>query len=74
MRLGLVQWQMRSYRDRSELIEQVNFFLEVVSGYGSDFAVFPELFNAPLMAAYNDRNEAEAIRALANIRYRCVME
>jgi predicted amidohydrolase/GNAT superfamily N-acetyltransferase len=65
VRLGLVQWQMRSYRDRSELIEQMNFFLEVVSGYGSDFAVFPELFNAPLMAAYNDRNEAEAIRALA---------
>ncbi|MBL0128291.1 MAG: bifunctional GNAT family N-acetyltransferase/carbon-nitrogen hydrolase family protein [Flavobacteriales bacterium] len=65
VRLGLVQWQMRTYRDRSELLEQVEFFLEVVSGYGSDFAVFPELFNAPLMSAYNDHTEAEAIRMLA---------
>ncbi len=47
VRLGLVQWQMRTYRDLAELLEQVEFFLEVVSGYGSDFAVFPELFNAP---------------------------
>jgi len=65
VRIGLVQWQMRTYKDRSELIEQIEFFLEVVSGYGSAFAVFPELFNAPLMSAYNDRTEAEAIRLLA---------
>lgn len=65
VRLGLVQWQMRSYRDRDELLQQVDYFMEVVSGYGSDFAVFPELFNAPLMAAYNDRTEAEAIRLLS---------
>ncbi len=65
VRLGVVQWQMRSYTDIDGLFEHLDYFLQVVSGYHSDFAVFPELFNAPLMSMYNDRSEAEAIRALA---------
>lgn len=65
VRLGLVQWQMRPYKDLDELYTQLDFFLQVVSGYKSDFAVLPELFNAPLMAAFNDHTEAEAIRFLA---------
>lgn len=65
VRLGLVQWQMRSYRDLDDLLAQLDYFLEVVSGYESDFAVLPELFNAPLMAAHNDKSEVEAIRLLA---------
>ncbi|MEZ4806146.1 MAG: bifunctional GNAT family N-acetyltransferase/carbon-nitrogen hydrolase family protein [Flavobacteriales bacterium] len=65
VRLGLVQWQMRSYKDLDELFTQLDYFLQVVSGYESDFAVLPELFNAPLMAEWNDRGEAEAIRLLA---------
>lgn len=65
VRLGLVQWKMRNYAGIDGLFEHLDFFLQVVSGYGSDFAVFPELFNAPLMAMYDDQNEAEAIRSLA---------
>lgn len=65
VRLGVVQWQMRNYAGIDGLFEHLDYFLQVVSGYHSDFAVFPELFNAPLMSVYNDRSEAEAIRALA---------
>jgi len=65
VRLGLVQWQMRNYADVDGLFEHLDFFLQVVSGYGSDFAVLPELFNAPLMGMYDDQSEAEAIRSLA---------
>lgn len=65
VRLGLVQWQMRSYRTIEELFEQMEYFVDAVSGYRSDFALFPEFFNAPLMAQYNNRPEGEAIRALA---------
>jgi predicted amidohydrolase len=36
-----------------------------VSGYRSDFALFPEFFNAPLMAENNHLNEPQAIRELA---------
>lgn len=65
VRLGLIQWQMRSYKTVDELFEQVEFFVDAVSGYKSDFALFPEFFNAPLMASYNHLSEPEAIRQLA---------
>ena len=65
IRIGLVQWQMRSYKNFEELMQQVEFFVDAVSGYRCDFALFPEFFNAPLMAENNHLSEAEAIRELA---------
>jgi predicted amidohydrolase/GNAT superfamily N-acetyltransferase len=65
VRLGLVQWQMRLYKNTKDLMEQVEFFVDALSGYQSDFALFPEFFNAPLMAEYNHLSEPEAIRELA---------
>lgn len=65
VRVGLVQWQMRSYKTLDDVFEQVEFFIDAVSGYKSDFVLFPEYFNAPLMAKYNDMGEAQSIRALA---------
>ncbi|MGL5111962.1 MAG: GNAT family N-acetyltransferase, partial [Flavobacterium sp.] len=65
IRLGLIQWQMRSLANLDALFEQSEFFIDVVSGYGCDFALFPELFTAPLMADYNHLTEAAAIRELA---------
>ena len=65
VRLGLIQWQMRPYKDLDELMQQAEFFIDAVSGYRSDFVLFPEFFNAPLMAEDNHLSEAEAIRELA---------
>ena len=65
VRLGLIQWQMRPYNDLDELMQQVEYFVDSVSVYRSDFAIFPEFFNAPLMAAYNHLSEPMAIRELA---------
>ncbi len=65
IRLGLIQWQMRPYKNLDELLQQVEFFVDAVSGYRSDFALFPEFFNAPLMAENNHLSEPEAIRELA---------
>lgn len=65
VRLGLIQWQMRLYQNMQDLLEQVEFFVDAVSGYRADFALFPEFFNAPLMAAFNELSEAEAIRELS---------
>lgn len=65
VRLGLVQWQMRSYRNLDELFTQVEYFVDAVSSYKSDFALFPEFFNGPLLAQFNDMREADAMRALA---------
>jgi predicted amidohydrolase/GNAT superfamily N-acetyltransferase len=66
VRLGLVQWQMRPYRNVEELMQQAEYFIDAVSGYRSDFALFPEFFNAPLMAENNHLTEPEAIRKLAD--------
>ncbi|MBV8253784.1 MAG: GNAT family N-acetyltransferase [Chitinophaga sp.] len=64
VRIGLVQWQMRDYRLEG-FLQQVEFFIDAVSDYGSDFVVFPELFNAPLMAEFNQLDPAGAIRGVA---------
>ncbi|WP_379114951.1 GNAT family N-acetyltransferase [Pedobacter boryungensis] len=65
IRLGLVQWQMRPFPSLDSLYEQIEFFVDVVSDYQSDFILFPELFNAPLMTAYNHLGGAEAMREIA---------
>lgn len=65
VRLGLVQWQMRLFSNIDALYDQMEFFVDAISGYNSDFILFPELFNAPLMADFNHLPESEAIRKLA---------
>ncbi len=65
VRIGLIQWQMRPYRNLDEVMQQAEYFVDAVSGYRCDFALFPEFFNAPLMAKDNHLSEPEAIRNLA---------
>jgi len=65
VRLGLIQWQMRPYPDIESLLQQAEYFIDAVSGYRCDFALFPEFFNAPLMAQNNHLSEPAAIRELA---------
>lgn len=66
IRLGLVQWGMRPYAGYEDLTEQIEYFVDAVSGYRADFILFPEYVNAPLMAEYNHLSEADAIRKLAD--------
>jgi len=66
VRLGLVQWGMRPYASYEDLTEQIEYFVDAVSGYRADFILFPEYVNAPLMAEYNDLSEPDAIRKLAD--------
>lgn len=65
IRLGLIQWQMRPYKTLAQLLQQVEYFVDAVSSYRSDFALFPEFFNAPLMAENNHLSISDAIRDLA---------
>ena len=65
VRIGLVQWQMRPYKSIDDVFEQVEFFVDAVSAYQSDFILFPEYFNAPLMAKFNNLGETQSIRKLA---------
>ncbi len=65
VRVGLVQWQMRLFKDREALMDQVEFFVDAISAYKADFVLFPEFFNAPLMAEYNALDEPKAIREVS---------
>lgn len=56
---------MRNVESIQSIFDQMEFFVDAVSGYHSDFILFPELFNAPLMALFNDLSTPDAIRALA---------
>ena len=65
VRIGVLQWQMRPAARLETVIDQAEYFIDTVSDYRSDFILFPEFINAPLMVNYNDLTPAEAIRKLA---------
>jgi predicted amidohydrolase/GNAT superfamily N-acetyltransferase len=67
IRVGLVQWQMRHFNNIEAFYEQVEFFVDAVSGYKSDFIMFPEFFNTPLLQPYNHLPEKEAMEKLSEI-------
>jgi predicted amidohydrolase len=56
---------MRLFKDFDGLVEQVEYFIDAVSAYQSDFILFPEFFEAPLMVKYNHMGAARAMRELA---------
>ena len=67
IRLGLVQWQMRHFKDIDAFFEQVEFFVNVMADYKSDFIMFPEFFNTPLLAPFNALSERESMFKLAEL-------
>jgi predicted amidohydrolase/ribosomal protein S18 acetylase RimI-like enzyme len=65
VRIGAVQWQMRPTASLEDLYSQIEYFVDAVSGYQADVVLFPEFFNGPMMAPWNDQGPAEAVRKLA---------
>lgn len=65
VRLGTVQWQMRRFESFDDFLQQVEFFVDTVSDYEADLVLFPELFNAPLIAEFENESPPEAMRKLA---------
>lgn len=66
VRLGAVQWQMRKVSSLDELLQHVEFFVDAVSSYQSDFALFPEFFNMPLLNLVEGESPVESMRRLAD--------
>lgn len=64
-RIAAVQWEMRSFVGMDDLLQQFEFFVDAVSGYKVDLLLFPEMFNAPLLANYDQQNPSMAMRSLA---------
>lgn len=65
VRIGIVQWQMRAVTDVEEMMQQIEFYVDTVSGYKADLVMFPEFFNAPLMALSKSSNASDSVREMA---------
>ncbi|MBF7075039.1 GNAT family N-acetyltransferase [Glaciecola sp. MH2013] len=75
VRVGAVQWMMREVESVDDVLQQVEYFIDALSSYKSDFAVFPEFFNASLMGLCPDQSQqVEAIRFLASFTERFRIE
>ncbi len=74
VRIGCVQWQVRPYNKMEDLLQSVEYFVDAVSDYGSDFILFPELFNTPLLGSFNHLPTVQAIRELATFTPKLVEE
>lgn len=65
VRVATVQLQMRKVESFDDFMNSVEYFVDSVSAYKSDFVVFPELFTLPLLALAERRlAPSEAIEAL----------
>ncbi len=73
-RIGCVQWQMREMNSVEELLQQVEYFVDALSDYRCDVALFPEFFNAPLMGLGNQSTSIDAIKHLATYTDKIVTE
>jgi predicted amidohydrolase/GNAT superfamily N-acetyltransferase len=65
VRIGIVQWQMRATQNLEDFFQQMEFFVDTVSGYKADCVLFPEFFNAPMMALTNEESPSVAIRSMS---------
>ncbi|GAB4347444.1 MAG: bifunctional GNAT family N-acetyltransferase/carbon-nitrogen hydrolase family protein [Gammaproteobacteria bacterium] len=65
VRVATVQYQQRRVKSFDEFLGLVEYFVDVVADYRSDFVVFPELFTLQLLSIEDQElSPAEAIEAL----------
>jgi predicted amidohydrolase/predicted N-acetyltransferase YhbS len=73
VRVATVQYQMRRVASIDEFEQQVEYFVETASDYGSDFVVFPEMLTLQLLSAATQRlRPEEAVREIAGYTERFI--
>jgi predicted amidohydrolase/ribosomal protein S18 acetylase RimI-like enzyme len=65
VRICAVQYMMKKIDSFAEFTRQVEYYVDVAADFGSDFAVFPELFTTQLMSFLEEKRPDMAIRLLA---------
>ncbi len=65
VRVCVIQYQMRKIAGFEEFAGQCEYFVDVASNYGSDFAVFPELLTTQLLSFLEEKSPYAAARELA---------
>lgn len=65
VRIGAVQYQMRTVADFDEFARQAEYFVDVAGDYQCDFLLFPELFTTQLLSCMKPERPGLAARQLA---------
>lgn len=65
VRIGAVQYQMRSVADYDDFARQVRYFVDVAGDYKCDFLLLPELLTLQLLSTIKAMRPGEAARQLA---------
>ncbi|MBU1095267.1 MAG: carbon-nitrogen hydrolase [Ignavibacteriae bacterium HGW-Ignavibacteriae-2] len=66
VRICVVQYRMRKIDNFSEFARQCEYFVDVASGYKSDFVLFPELLTTHLLSFIENKRPGLAARELTN--------
>ncbi|HVS15616.1 MAG TPA: GNAT family N-acetyltransferase [Thermoanaerobaculia bacterium] len=67
VRLCVVQYGMREIASFEDFAQQCTYFVDVASGYRSDFVLFPELLTTQLLCLWPHEKPAVAVRKLAGL-------
>lgn len=67
VRICVVQYQMRQIRSFEDFAQQCTYFVDVASGYRSDFVLFPELLTTQLLCLWPHEQPSVAVRKLAEL-------
>ncbi|MBD8071063.1 bifunctional GNAT family N-acetyltransferase/carbon-nitrogen hydrolase family protein [Bacillus sp. PS06] len=62
VRICVVQYEMKLIESFDEFAKQVEYYTDVASDAGSDFAVFPEIFTTQLMSFMQEKSPSKAIQ------------
>lgn len=64
VRICVVQYQIRAIRSFDDFAIQCEYFVDVASGYKSDFILFPEIFTLQLLSLIPKENPGTAARKI----------
>ncbi|MDE5414907.1 bifunctional GNAT family N-acetyltransferase/carbon-nitrogen hydrolase family protein [Alkalihalobacterium chitinilyticum] len=64
VRITSIQYMMKRIDSFEEFATQCEYYTDVAAGYGSDFAVFPEIFTTQLLSFLPEKSPSQAIRRL----------
>ncbi|WP_028401333.1 bifunctional GNAT family N-acetyltransferase/carbon-nitrogen hydrolase family protein [Ectobacillus panaciterrae] len=64
VRICAVQYMMKQINSFEEFATQVEYYTDVASDAGSDFAVFPEIFTTQLMSFLQERSPSRAVQRI----------
>jgi len=65
VRITVIQYMMKQIESFEEFARQVEYYVDVAYDFGSDFAVFPEIFTTQLMSFLEEKVPSKAVRKLS---------